>query len=443
MSEETPKESKGKADAFLKETAASAGSVVKKKKLFPLMLAIIAIIVLASSAGSLIENVPTDKIGVLQSLGSGEISCWTTPGLKAQLGGNVVYYDKSSEFWFSAQRDQGNRSDQSIKITFNDAGTARISGSVAFEMPFEDSFIKDIRTRYKSTEELRNRLVRTTIEKAIFASGSLMSSTESYGEKRNALISFIEDQAKNGIYATTTKDIQIKDIVTGEKKTLTVTERISDKTAPGGWKRQEKSPIGKFGIKLYNFSVNDIKYDPKVLSQIDRMRTSTMEVQTSMADRKKAEQESLTVDAQGRAKVAKEKWAQEEIRVQQSAKAQRDSEVAEIRGLAQLKVAELDRKAAEQEKAATILRAEGAAKAAQMRMKADGALTQKLEALKYVHKAYAEAIGKHKGAQTVFVSGNSKNAGALAGSLPGLQELVQSNLAIVSSQLGAKLNVSK
>lgn len=39
--------------------------------------------------------------------------------------------------------------------------------------------------------------------------GPLMSSKESYAEKRTNLIRFIEDQISNGVYKTAQKDIKV------------------------------------------------------------------------------------------------------------------------------------------------------------------------------------------------------------------------------------------
>ena len=89
--------------------------------------------------------------------------------------------------------------------------------------------------------------------------GPLMSSKQSSAEKRNDLLSFIEDQAKVGVYKTRVLERKEIDPLSGKEKTVAITELVRDSV--GMVLRQDESPLSKFGINVYNLSLNQIKYD--------------------------------------------------------------------------------------------------------------------------------------------------------------------------------------
>ena len=114
-----------------------------------------------------------------------------------------------------------------------------------------------------------NDLVSQTVTKVIYASGPLMSAFESYAEKKNDLIEYITDQLNNGVYKTAVKVEETIDPVTGEKKTVKLATLIPDETAPGGYKRSERSPFAYYGITIGSdqggqVSISKIDYSEKV-----------------------------------------------------------------------------------------------------------------------------------------------------------------------------------
>ncbi|MCX6739653.1 MAG: SPFH domain-containing protein [Candidatus Parcubacteria bacterium] len=387
------------------------------------VLAILALFVLAAASTKLFEQVAAGEIVVIQDPYDGELHFYTDPGLVYQNLGHATHYKKSFQYWFSKMDDQGNTKDQSIKIRFNDGGHATISGSVRVDLPVDKVMLRDIHTRLGSQAAIEQEVIRTVIEKSVYMSGPLMSSKESYAEKRNSLITYIEDQAASGIYRTISKEAKVTDPLTGTDKTVTQVEIATD--AAGLLLRQESSPLLRFGLKLYNLSINAIDYDGEVEKQINSQQQATMEVQTAMAEAKKAEQRAITVEKQGEANAATAKWEQETIKAKAVVEAQM-----------RLDVATLDRQAAEQTKQKEILLGEGEATRKKLVMEADGALSQKLEAWTKVNELYANAISNYKGnwVPGVMMGGSSANYGN------GAQDLI--NLLSVSTAKQLSLDMS-
>lgn len=356
------------------------------------------LIVLLFSIGGLFEDVDAGQIVVIQAPITGQLSVYKEPGWVGQWFGRATHYHKSAQFWFNATENE----DRSIAVRWNDAGTATISGSVRYKMPLSDEKIIELHSIYGSQKAIENDLIETNIKKSIYMTGPLMSSKESYAEKRSYLIQLIEDQAARGVYQTIQKDVKATDPISGQEKTITIVE-IQYDTLKGVTLRQEVSPLKSYGIALNNLSIEGIKYDEKVESQIEAQRKATMEVQTAMAKSKEAEQRALTVEKEGQAQAAEAKWAQE-------VEAAKQITQAEMRR----KVAEEDVKTAELRKRKMILEGEGEAAKKKLVMQADGALNQKLEAWLKAEEMKWNAFAQFKGNlvplyQSGATAGNNSN----------------------------------
>jgi hypothetical protein len=237
------------------------------------------------------------------------------------------------------------------------------------------------------------------------------------------LIFYIEDQIKSGVYKTTQEEVKTKDPITGADKTVTVAKIVVDKD--GQPMRQEEAVLAVYGIKTSNFAVTELPYDEAVEGQIKQQQGITMAVQTAMAKAKEAEQNAITVSKEGEANAAKAKWEQEVIKAKAVTEAQQ-----------KLEVARLDRQAAEQEKGRLILLGEGEATRKRLVMGADGALTQKIDAVVKINGMYADAIkGYHGNWVPTIVNGEGKAGG-------GAQDMINALTLKSLKDLGLDLNIS-
>ncbi len=388
-------------------------------KIFKVIVGLMIAFFLLISLNSLFERVDAGGNLVVQSV-FGNQTVYTDAGYKWQGFGKVTHYKKSFQEWFKA--NQG----EVARIRFNDGGHADVSGSVRVDLPSDNQKLLEIHKIFGGQEAVEKQLVRTVIEKSIYMTGPLMSSKESYAEKRNDMINFIEDQAANGVYQTVPKETETVDIITGEKKRLVVVDikRGDD----GKFLRQEESPLVRFGVKLYNLALNEIKYDATVEKQIAAQQEAIMNVQTAIANAKRAEQDALTTAKQGEATAAKAKWEQESINAKL---------IAEAEG--RKRAAELDKQSAEFTKQREILLGEGEAKRKQLVMEADGALEKKLDAFIRVNTVYAEALSKMQVpvVPSVMMGNDGKNT---VGSAAELIEMIKAKTAL---DLSLDMNVKK
>lgn len=224
-------------------------------------------------SGSLYEPLNVDQIMCIQNPVNGHLSWYVEAGIKPQMFGKVTKYDKRSIYKFQ------------FPVRFNDAGHGTMDGSIQFDMPIDEVNLTKIQSKYGSSEAVKTQLLQTVVNKCLYLTGPMMSSRESYAEKRSYLINYVQDQIQNGIYKTRMRDIVTKDAISGTDKTVTTVEIVLDSlNVPT---RQEEAILKEFGIKTFNFSIEKLTYDNTVEAQIQQQQQMTMAVQTAMAEAKK------------------------------------------------------------------------------------------------------------------------------------------------------------
>jgi hypothetical protein len=374
-----------------------AGGIVRRIFILSASVGLLGVMLVSST--SIVEQVEADELVIMQDPLDGELHFWTQPGLYLQAFGRVTTYRKSSQFWFSSDAREGETRDESIFVRFNDGGEARISGSVRFDLPLAEEFLTKLHTRFGSMAAVEHDLIRQVINKSVFMTGPLMSSKESYAERKTDLIHYIGDQVAFGVYRTRTLTEREKDPLSGEERTVSRVELVED--SKGGFQRQEESPLQEYGVRAYNFTINAVHYDERIVKQIEQQQAAVMQVQTAIAKAREAEQNAITAAKEGEAAAAQAKWQQEVFKAKAVTEAEQKREVAK-----------LEMEAAEFYKKEQILRGEGDAERKRLVMQADGALEQKLAAYVDVMKAFAPEIGKQRWVPEVVYGTGAAGAGS-------------------------------
>ncbi len=382
-------------------------------------LAIIAAMVVAITvalSGKIGEDVKNNEIVVNQVPFTGAMKYWTSAGFKWQWFGKITRYQKTQQLWFSDSPKDGGDELTAIPITFNDAGNGRISGSLRVKLPTTTTHLQPLQTDYPSMETLMNDLVRPTVNKVVYASGTLMSSFESYAEKKNDLTFYITDQLNHGVYKTITKEITTKDAISGEDKVVRIAELVANPESAGGYERQENSPFAYYGIEIGQLSISKIDYDKKIIEQISQQQSSNMSIQTAKVEAMAAKQKAIKAEEDGKANAAIAQWKQEEIKIVAVTKAQQEYEVAALEAK---KANEIAKK----------ILAEGKAEAEANRLKVNAGLTPQ-EAAEWQYKTtvgVAEAIAKspQKWVPEIMVGGNGSAGGNSTMDAVGLNMLLE------------------
>lgn len=347
---------------------------------------------------SLFERVGKEQITARQAPITGDMSYWTSPGVKGQWCGTVTRYYKTQQLWFGSDDDKGKQMGEPIPVIFNDASDGLIYGSLRVKLPTDVQHLDRIQTDYNGMDRLMNDLVKQTVVKVIYASGPLMSAFESYAEKKNDLIAYITDQLTYGVYKTAVRQVETTDPITGEVKLVKVATLIEDENAPGGYQRSESSPFAYYGIETGQVAVSRIDYSNQVKQQIAKQQEANMAIQTAKAEAAAAQQNAIKAEEEGKAVAMQAKWAQEKEKAIAVTKAEQDRETARLAA----EKAEFDKKR---------VIAEGEAKAAANRALVAAGLTprERADIEKETKIGVAAELAKTAWPRIV-ISGNGANA---------------------------------
>lgn len=354
-------------------------------------LTVFTLFVLLILFPKLFENVDASEVLLIQSPG-GSLNWHTQPGWVWQGFGKVTTYRKAGQIRFVNEEE----SDGRIKIQFNDAGTGLIRGSINYELPLDPVKLSEIHSFYPSPESLENSLIKPALNKSIYLTGPLMSSRESYSERRPQMIQYVEDQVQNGVYRTSTRTQDVPDESAPTRynergqplppPTKRVTVAEIERGADGQLARQESGQLSRFNIRAFNFAIEDLDYEAKVKEQIAQQQQITMAVQTSIAQAKQAEQDAITARSKGEANIAQTRAEQEVEKTKAVVQAEKEREVARLAA-----------ERAKFYKDEQSLRADADADYKRRILQADGALAQKLATIERINATWAAAFKDYKG----------------------------------------------
>ncbi len=394
------------------------------RRVIAAIVAGVVALALLISMPMLVENNDAGKIMVIQSVG-GDLSVYTDAGWKWQGFGKVTVYPRRNEFQFGALSKEETHIGPGMGIRFYDGGEGVLFGSISWMMPTDPKSVLEIHKDFGNAEAFEHQAIRRSMESAATFSGPTMSSFESAAGRRNELLQILNDQTLHGVYKTLSRTMRTKDIA-GVEKDMTVVEIVKDDK--GQPIRAQASYVQKYNVTMLPMTIKAFTYEDRVEKQIREQQAATNQAIVSASLAKKADQDAITAESQGRANAAKAEWEQKTI----SAKAIADAQ-------AKITIADATVKEAEAFKKAETLRGEGEAARKRAVMEADGQLDKKLEAYVSVNKAYADSISKYQGAWVPsVVMGQREGSGG-----NGAQAMIDMLSAKTAKELGMDMSVNK
>jgi regulator of protease activity HflC (stomatin/prohibitin superfamily) len=378
----------------------SEQDAINKVSKIPIKTIIVGIVLLITGiaifelVSGIYDVVPKGRYQVKQTWFFGDVDAKMDPGFWFTFG-PTQSWPVAETFYFTADAHEGKKDDQSIEVQFNDGSLARISGTCRIVMPRskDDAVALVTKKGFKSFEDVELKLALPTLRNALRRTANLMSARESYSEKQADFVNWARDQTANGLYETEEIFKTTKDPISGQEITKSFKQIKKDKN---GTPQHQFNPLQGTGIVLDNFEVKEFRYDKTVREQIATQQQAYMAVETARANAAKAAQDKETIEAQGKAAVAAADYKEQEVKVRAVVQAKRDKETAEIQAQKEREVAKFLKEAAEQEKLATILRAEGESKARELKLKADDYQQMKIDAWKEVQFKWADAFAKRQ-----------------------------------------------
>lgn len=321
--------------------------------------AVVGFAVLAMASCNLMEIVNSDSVVRVQYPWGGVTWYCNANGPKPQLLGRVEVYAKRGTVQFQPAERADSGNDERLSVDFNDRGTGTIQGSINYELPCDENKLNGMYSNFPSQTALEDTLIKPAVNSSIYLTGQLMSSFESYSTRKSELVAYVEDQAQRGLYQTQSQQVEVPDEIDPTKKTTVTRSSIVANNNPSQLNRARTGggEVDRYGIRVFQFAIENLTYDATVNDQIKQQQGITMAVQTSRARALEAAQNALTAVEQGKEKVAIAEAAQREINA-------KNVEAA----IGQRRVAEENAKKAAEEKAAAILLAQGEAEANRLKV---------------------------------------------------------------------------
>lgn len=351
---------------------------------------------------------------------TGKLVVKFTPGIYFKGFGNTEVYKDVITFDFDKENavTSTSLSYSGINVRYQDGGTGKVFGKARFALPDNEEQMIRLHKDFRFNDAVAHKLIKTLSEESMNLTAGLMTSEESYAEKRGIFTQWAEEQIAQGKFFTELKSVVEEQADTKERVIRNVPVI---KFGVDGQPLHHASDFKNYGIRVSGFQITDWDFEQKTLDQISRKREATMGIITAKADAERARQEAMTAEEQGKKNVMVDKYAKEQEKVQAVVDAEKEKQVAVTKAMQGVLVAEQAKLEAEQKRLAAVaykeeqrLRGEGDGEYKRLVMSADGALTAKLEAWKEVHMRYAEAIEKQKWVPEIQMGSQANATGSAA-----------------------------
>ncbi len=372
---------------------------------------------------------------VKQAKFSGELTVRSDAGMYGKMFGKITTYNKAGMNHFSKYDEEGGKGLESapIKVRFNDGGTAEISGSIKYKLSLIDEDQKALHRDYRSSSAISQDLVRQVVTEALMQTATLMKAEDVYSTRRSEFTSITESQIIQGIYYTESEDLITKD-AEGNEFTQKINRLKLDKD--GNRTIRKPSPFSKYHITILQFVVKDIDFDSTIDNLISKKKEAEQQKVVAKANAEKAKQDAITEYEQGRARTAKAKADQQVLAIERTTKANADKDVAktkaessklvaETRALQQYNVSVSNRKRAEEEAKATLVKKQAEAKANRLLVSAGLTPLQRATIDKEIKIGVAKELASVKFPEMMVIGGGGGSGALNPFDAVGLESLIK------------------
>lgn len=394
------------------------------------VVTVAVLILLGVFAGKMVGYKQSTELLVKQSP-FGTLSCVEGQGLYFKGFASIYKYDLAKSFYFNSSTEkvdghgwEGDEDDEDdISVTLSRNANADISGYLMYELPTDCDKLIELHKNQRSDKGIKHNLVRNAVLSAVRKTAPLFTAEEAKVTKIAEFRRLAEDQLVEGEYLTTIEvlkekagedevDSTGKVVKKAEVQEYRVTKLKLDKD--GHRIITKKSPITQYGIVVKQLEIQNVKLDPKAQQQLDIVKEREMQRVANATAAETAKQKAITAKAEGDAKIAEAKAAQEVQKMTEVTMAEKEKAVAILNAEREKEVARLE--ALKAIEVAKKIKAEKEAEAqANRALVAAGLTPQERAEWEYKTKVgVAEALAKssHPLVPEIMMTGDGKNGGA-------------------------------
>lgn len=314
----------------------------------------------------------------------------------------------------SDQDGTGSSLIQAFPITFLGGVTATVDANVRVALPDGDPFLQLART-YRTPENFVLQSIMPVMKSTLQSTAQLMTADDYYSGGATEFRQSFQDQITDGAYVVKRVEKQVSNSrmaaggaiaqkgtdqgeFGGDTSTVVVTEKVVGKNGqPVRLERQ----FSKLGVTVADANIVNIDPSPQFKERMTAVQKSQAELMIARQGRQTADEQKKLVTARGEMEVEQKRQATMKDQVERTTNAETERQLAVTNANRQKEQAEIEKQTAqiqyEQaqiEAKTTKERADAEAYAKKAVILADGALTQKLEALVKINGVWAEAASK-------------------------------------------------
>jgi hypothetical protein len=391
-------------------------------------MAAFVLLLLIIVASMTIHKVDDTEWQAVQYL-NGELEIKESAGIYVALFPKVTEYPRNSTYEFSAPRGES-PDDASIRVTFNDGGTAQISTVLRISTPVTAEQKREFHRQFNGSEQNITAAIWAHLSNVIKATGPIMSASENQAARKSEFNALVQEQMNSGLYEMRRTTVELDQLdENGNKMRVAATEIQRDaKTAKPVISQQ--SPLSQYGLIVTQLSITETEYDAQTRSQFETKKAAFLKAESAKAEREGEVQQRLMIEEKGRRELAETTAAANLVKEQATIEAMKDKEVAEteaakklavaiktketmeMEAQQKLEVAKLSKMAAEEEAKQIIILAQ----AEKDRISLAGAITEKdkvtLETQRETAIGVASALAKLSVPQVVIAGGEGADGKA-------------------------------
>ena len=394
------------------------------------VVTVVVLILLGVFATKLVGYKQSTELLVKQSP-FGTLSCVDGQGIYFKGFASIYKYDLAKSFYFNSSNEnvngegwEGDEDDEDdISVTLSRNANANISGYLLYELPTDCDKLIELHKNQKNDKGVKHNLVRNAVLSAVRKTAPLFTAEEAKVTKIAEFRRLAEDQLVDGEYLTTTEvlkekagedevDSNGKVIKKAEVQEYRVTKLKLDKD--GHRILTKKSALSQYGIVVKQLEIQSVKLDSMAQRQLDIVKEREMQRVSNATAAETAKQKAITAEAEGKAKIAEAKAAQEVQKMTEVTMAEKEKAVAILNAEREKEVARLE--ALKAIEVAKKIKAEKEAEAqANRALVAAGLTPQERAEWEYKTKVgVAEALAKssHPLVPEIMMTGDGKNGGA-------------------------------
>ena len=155
----------------------------------------LALVLVGIMWGGLVGHNNLQDYQVYQSV-TGNVSVVDNSGYYSKWFATVWTVPRSMQHFYSASDKEGGVGDDSIRVTFNDGGTAQISSFVKIQLPADEPHRLLIHQDFSSNQLSIVEAVKAHLTNCIKSTGPMMSASENQASRKAEFNQVVEEQLK-------------------------------------------------------------------------------------------------------------------------------------------------------------------------------------------------------------------------------------------------------